>query len=75
MNALLSSPLSIPAMPANWADGFRNGDHVIASGGTERPYFHDGAWRLSVFEKSTGRHLIYNYATDSFEDDPVRTEN
>ena len=74
MSSLLDLPVSRPPMPSNWDAGFRNGDHVIAAGGTERPFFHDGAWRLCVFEKSTGKHLVYNYSTDVFEADAVRDQ-
>lgn len=71
MTTLAALPVSTPPMPANWEQGFRNGDFTVAAGGTERPFFHEGAWRLCVFQKSTGKRLLYNYSTDIFEEDAV----
>jgi len=52
--------------PANWSTGF-SGNMRIAAGGTEVPFIRNNGWFLRVLEVSTGRHFLYEFATDIFD--------
>lgn len=56
-----------PSFPANWTAGFQ-GDLQVGANGTERPFLAHGRWKLRVFERSTGKHFLYDYSTDLLEE-------
>ena len=54
--------------PANWKQGFQNGDIVIACNGKEIPvYDRVKGWTLLCWDNVEQRHLVYYFRSDMFD--------
>lgn len=69
MGTRLNEGIADP-MPVNWANGFQY-PWRIGAGGTERPFLQNGAWKLRVWNAEDGKHYLYDYGTDMFEDETM----
>lgn len=57
-----------PPMPVGWDKGWTY-PYRIGAGGKETPYLKDGKWKLYVYNMKTGKHEVYDFASDMFEEE------
>ena len=55
-------------MPVNWNKGWQ-WPWQIGGGGSETPYLVNGKWKLYVWNAKERKHYVYDFASDTFEND------